>query len=148
MKIEVDTGSRLDQSGDTAFGFSDHSQRVLVLKQISRDECLSKMAGARLNKELRLFSACVYLLIKDNLKELEEVQIDEEYSKHDRDIKRHLANLIKRYSPNIEFKEENIKIKAIGKKSQAHKVAWQTLRGERKAEEIIETKEVLGLLLR
>lgn len=148
MKIQVDTGSRLDKSGDTTFGFSNHIQRVLVLKQTVRDECLRKLSGRKLSKELRLFSACVYLLIKNNLKELEEVQIDEEYSKHGGDIKRHLANLIKRHSTNVEFKEKKIQVKAIGKKSRAHEVSWQTLRGKRRADGIVSPKEISGLLLR
>lgn len=148
MKIEIDTGSRLDKSGDTTFGFSNDIQKVLLLQQIARDECLQKINGRGLSRELRLFAACIYLLVRDKLAELTEMNIDEEYSKHSGDIKRHLVNLIKRYSPNVELNEENIKIKSIGKKSHAHEIAWQALRGKRKVDGVIKVKEVLDLLLR
>lgn len=148
MKIQIDTGSRLDKSGDTTFAFSNHFQKSLTLRQSVRDECLRKMKGRRLSKELRLFSACVYLLVRDRLNELAELQIDEEYPNHGRDIKRHLANLIKKHKGDIEFSESKVKVESIGKRSRAHEIVWQTLRGKRKAEGIIKIKEVLNLLLR
>ena len=67
MRIEVDTSSRLDQSGDTVFGFSNHIQRAILVSQNVRDACLERLAGKKLRKELRLFAACVYLLIRDHL---------------------------------------------------------------------------------
>jgi len=48
MKIEVDTSSRLDKSGDTVFSFSNDIQRVALLKQTVRNECLERITGKKL----------------------------------------------------------------------------------------------------
>jgi len=146
MHIEIDTGSRLDQSGATTFGFSDKIQRAIRLKQRVRDQCLQALGGEKLSKELRVFSACVYILIKDHLEEIEEVIIDNEYYGHERDIKKILLNLIWKHSdPN--FSEKRIKVESIGKRRPAHEVAWKTLKGKRRADKVVQVQEILGLLI-
>jgi len=148
MQAEVDTGSRLDQSGDTTFGFSDDIQRAILLRQTTRNECLWKLTGRKLSKELRLFSACVYLLIKDYLDYLDEIKIDNEYPGHEGDIKRYLANIIRTYYPHTRFNEEYIKVASIGKNRPAHEVAWKTLRKKREVDKVLNTQEILNLLLK
>jgi len=148
MQIEIDTSSRLDQSGDTIFGFSDHFQKTLLLKQVTRDECLESLTGRRLSRELRVFAACIYLLIEDHFDQLEEIRIDQEYPGHEGEIKRHLANLIQTHQPHTQFREEYIRITPIGKKSMAHEVAWGTLRKQRRVDRIVKTQDILNLLVK
>jgi hypothetical protein len=146
MRIEIDTGSRLDQSGDTVFAFSNEIQKAVLLKQEVRDQCLQTLKGRRLSKELRLFAACVFLLIKDHLKKFTQIVIDEEYPGHAGELKRYLINLIKSHDDS-NFPEGVLRIASIGKKSQAHKVAWRTWRKERRADQILRTQEILQLLI-
>ena len=87
MRIEIDTASRLDQSGDTTFALSDDIQRAILLKQTVRDKCLNALAGRRLSKELRVFAACVYLLVKGCLEQVDDLKIDNEYTGHEGEIK-------------------------------------------------------------
>jgi hypothetical protein len=148
MKIEIDTSSRLDKSGDTVFGFSDHAQKVIILRQTTRDQCLEKLRGRRLSRELRIFAACIYLLIEDHLDEITEIRIDQEYPEHEGEIKRYLANIIATYRPDALFKEEFIKIVSIGKKSRAHEVAWTTFRKQKKADKVLKTEDILNLLVK
>lgn len=148
MQIEIDTSSRLDQSGDTVFGFSDHIQKAIILKQITRDQCLRKLRGRRLSKELRIFAACIYLLIQDHLDEITGIKIDQEYPEHEGEIKRYLANIIETYRPDVQLKEQSIKVVPVGKKSRAHNVAWTTFRKRRKADRILKTEEILNLLVK
>lgn len=148
MQIEVDTGSRLDQSGDTTFAFSDDIQKVILLKQTIRDECLKELEGRKLSKELRIFSACIYLLIKDCLDCLDEIKIDKEYPGHEGEIKRYLANIIKTHHSHTRFKEEYIRMASIGKRGSAHKVAWRSLRKKRKIDKVLNTQDILNLLLK
>ena len=124
MRIEIDTSSRLDQSGDTVFGFSDHIQKAIILKQTIRNEYMERLAGGRFNRELRIFAACIYLLIEEYLDELKEVNIDQEYPGHEGDIKRHLANIIQTHHPYTQFRAGYIRSMSIGKKSQAHEVLF------------------------
>jgi hypothetical protein len=146
MQIEIDTSSRLDKSGDTIFGFSNHIQEAILLKQTTRDECLEILVGRRLSKELRIFSACIYLLIKDHLDEITKIRIDQEYPMHEGEIKRYLANLIEMNYPDAQFLKVSIEIVPIGKISRAHEIAWKTFRKQRKADRVIKTKDILNLL--
>jgi len=147
MHIQIDTGSRLDQSGDTIFAFSNEIQRAIRLRQGVRDECLDRLSGRRLSKELRVFAACIYLLIKDYLGQLEDIVIDNEYPGHEGEVKRHLANIIHAHS-SVHFQEARIKIASITKRSRAHKVAWETLRKKREVDATIAAKEILALLIK
>lgn len=147
MRIQIDTGSRLDQSGDTIFAFSDDTQRAIRLTQGTRDECLNALRGQRLSKELRLFAACLYLLLQDYLAQLDEIIIDNEYPGHEGELKRYLVNIIRTHYA-ARFNEEKIKMRSITKKSQAHKIAWQTLRKRRKVERILKAEDILVLLTR
>jgi hypothetical protein len=137
----------LDQSGDTIFAFSNEIQRAICLKQPTRDESLKRLKGRRLSKELRVFAACVYLLVKDYLDQLEELVIDNEYPGHEGEIKRYLANIIHSHHPT-HFQETKVKFSSITKKSKAHEVAWKTLRKRRKTDSTIEAREILALLIR
>lgn len=148
MLIEIDTSSRLDKSGYTVFGFSDHIKRVVILRQTTRDQCLEKLKGRRLSRELRIFAACIYLLIENYLDEITEIRIDQEYPKHEGEIKRYHANIIAVQRPNILLREEFIKIVSIGKKSRAHEIAWATFRKQKKANRILRTQDILRLLVK
>lgn len=123
--IEIDTGSRLDQSGDTTFAFSDHIQRAVRLRQPVRDRCLAALTGSALAKELLVLTACIYHLIEKYLNNIELMVIDNEYTGHEGDLKRYLVNIIKTHASST-FDEDRIRVASIGKKSKAHKVAWQT----------------------
>lgn len=145
--IEIDTGSRLDQSGDTVFGLSDDIQKTILLKQTVRDECLERLAGKKLKRELRLFAACCYLLIKEGIENFEEIKIDREYPGHEEQIKWILLNMIKKDYPRV---KEGIKIGfgKVGKKSAAHEIAWRTLRKESNPDKVITSRELLATLLK
>ena len=146
MRIEIDTGSRLDQSGDTTFAFSDDIQRAILVRQTVRDRCLQALGGERLSKELRIFAACVYLLIRDYLEKVDELRIDREYTGHEGDIKKMLLNLIWKFSDS-DFPSEKIRIEKIKERGLAHEVAWRTRRKERRPDEIIEAQAILSLLI-
>jgi len=147
MRIEIDTSSRLDQSGDTVFGFSDDIQRAILLKQTVRDECLERLAGKKLKRELKLFAACVYLLIEDYLEELEEIKVDREYSGREEEIRWIILNMLKRDFSHPE-KRITIRFEKIGKKNSAHQIAWRTLRKERNPDRVIASREILSVLLK
>jgi len=148
MIIEIDTSSRLDKSGDTVFGFSNRIQKTVLLKQTTRDECLSKLKGRKLSKELRIFTACIYLLIEDHLNKITKVRIDQEYPMHEGEVKRYLTNLIATHNPDVQFKEQSIEITSVGKKSRAHEVAWRTFRKQRQVDKILNTESILNLLIK
>lgn len=146
MHIQVDTGHRLDKSGDTTFAFSNDIQKVIRLKQRDRDQCLQALKGSKLSKELRILAACIYLLIQDHLDDLANIIIDNEYDGHQGDIKRHLLNLIKTHTDPY-FEDSKIQVEEVGKKSKVHKLAWKTYRKEHRADKNIQAQEILNLLI-
>jgi hypothetical protein len=146
MQIEIDTSSRLDKSGDTVFGFSDHIEMAVILRQTTRDQCMEKLKGRRLSKELRIFAACIYLLIDNYLDDITGIRIDQEYPEHEGEIKRYLANIIAVHRPSVLLREGFIKIVSIGKRSRAHEIAWEVFRKQRKADRILKIQDILRLL--
>lgn len=146
MHIQIDTGSRLDQSGDTTFAFSNDRERAILLRQSVRDRCLEQIPGNKLERELRLFAACFYLLIQDNVEELEEITIDEEYPGHSGKIRGILLNIIKKRHPQV-AEQLLINFLRIGRKSEAHRVAWTTYRKERRPDRTLKVQEILSVLL-
>lgn len=147
MRIEIDTGSRLDQSGDTTFALSDDIQRAVLLRQTVRDECLDRLPGKRLKRQLRLFAACIYLLIKNHIKEIEEIQIDREYPGHENEIRWILFSILKRHFPVPEL-QISIEFEPLGKKSRAHEIALRTLRKARDPDQILSPWEILSSVLK
>jgi hypothetical protein len=147
MQIEIDTGSRLDQSGDTTFAFSNDIQKAILLKQAVRDECLERLNGKKLGKEIRLFAACIFFLIKDHLPEIEEIIIDVEYPSHEEQIKWIFLNILKKHFP-YHNRRLVIRFDNIGKNSYAHRVAWETLRKIKDPDKIISASEILSILLK
>ena len=103
------------------------------------------LTGEDLAKQLRLFAVCVFLFIKDHISDLDEVVIDQEYPGHEHEvlwlIRRFLKQAARRPKPATHWT-----IRPIGKKSPAHRVAWQTLRKQRKADKSVRALELLKLL--
>lgn len=145
MHTLVDTGNRLDESGDTTFAFSNDQQRAVRLRQRDRDRVMKALPGRKLAKQLLLLAACVYLLTRDYLTDIESLMLDNEYDGHQGDIKRHLLNLIhSRLDPN--FDGSKIQIRSIGRKNKAHDLAWKTYRGKLPPDKTIQAQEILDLL--
>lgn len=146
MRIEIDTGSRLDQSGDTTFAFSNDVEKAVLLRQRVRDECLEQLSGERIRREIRLFAACVYLLLREHLGELREIVLDREYPGHDNVVRWILLNLIKKHSAKAP-QGLQIRFSNIGKQSAAHEVAYRTYRKEREPTKALTSEEILSVLL-
>lgn len=108
---------------------------------------LKRLSGPALKKQLRLFAACVYLLIKEELANLEGITIDIEYPGHHNEIKWILLNLLKR---DLGARVQRIKIEfeRIGRRSKAHIVAWETLRKKRKPARTLTSREILSTLFK
>lgn len=146
MRVEIDMGNRLDKSGDTTFGFLNTIQKAMLLKQTVRNQCLDAMIGRTLSKELRLFTACVFILIREHLGRIEKMTIDSDYDGHEGDIKHYLHNFIKRYH-DPRYPSSRIEVGHITRKSRAHEVAWRTYRGERKPDKSLTVAQLLKILV-
>ena len=147
--VEVDQSGKFeDTTSDTVLAFSNGiSQMILIPKKIKRNAVsIMRKLGKKGNMfYLQLFSISLYLLLKDFVHKLTIITIDEEYVSKNKDIKRILLNLANRDENSLE--SENINFRRIGKKSNAHFVAINCLRGKSKPNKIIKLQEILELIL-
>jgi hypothetical protein len=136
MKLKVDLSNRLEEAGPTFLAFSNSTAHTIKIpakvKQAGIAELASRRTPKRQIKPL-LWAGCIFLLLKHYLdrlnKEVSQVIIDNEFDGHQVLIKSALLRYIWRYQRH--FPEHKIVIRSIGKKSPAHKVAWQARRRKR-----------------
>ena len=87
-----------------------------------------------------MFAILVFICIENYLHKIQLVTIDDEYLGRERDIKNHIMNLFK--INNIKFDKNKIVFNKIGKKSKAHKIAYNTFSGELAPNRIIIESEI------
>jgi hypothetical protein len=137
MQIEVDQSGKIEDSGDTVIAFSNKEQFTVMIPHNLKVALLKKM-GKR-QARYKILARGIYHCIKDYLDKDKQIIIDEEYRKHGRDIKNYLLNELRKDKPF--FDKKLIISKQIGKKSRAHKLAYQTFCGKLKPNKILTEKE-------
>jgi hypothetical protein len=148
MRIKIDqSGKTEDTSKDTVIAFSDGKAKSLVIR--AKDKREIQRFFRRIGKPrifiYRVFAILVFLLIKDYLKEIDEIVIDEEYSGKESLIKNFLLEEIQKVNPG--FPKGHIRFQRIGKKSKAHFVAYGVFKGKRKADIEVSATKVLKILI-
>ena len=146
--VEVDQSGKIEDTATaTVLAFADGVDYAIVISSKVKRDCLAVMrVGNQLGKTmyLQLFSAALYLLLKNHLLALGRIIIDQEYVMRERDIKRFLVNLIRKDFPT--FDTQIIQFDRIGKSSTAPDRAIATLRGKIKPDRKITAEELLGLV--
>lgn len=144
MRIEVDQSGKIENtSTDTILAYSNDRQYTILIPSIVKREIVRKYrAQKKVNKMffLKLFSVCVFLLIKNVVKKLDKVVIDIEFESRDNDIKYILLGRVQRIEPS--FDKRKIIFQRIGKKSKAHEVALKVFRNQIIENRVIKTKEI------
>jgi len=131
---EVDQSGKMESTSTaTVLAFSDGiSDSIMIPAAVKRQAIRSLrergMTGATLYP--LLFAIALYLLLRDYTETLALVIIDQEYIGQERIIKAHLMNLMNRHG--YDLPAQNVGFRRIGKRSPAHKLALETLRGKRK----------------
>lgn len=148
MKIEIDQSGRIEFTGtDTVLAYSDGKQFSILIPSIVKREIVRKL---RIKKKvgktffIKLFSICIFLLIKDVIHKLDEIIIDIEFERREKDIKNILMDYIRKIYPN--FDKRKILFQRIGKRSNAHKVAVEVFRNKRVEGRVIKREEIEELL--
>jgi len=155
MRVEVDQSGQIGKFNvDTVFAFSNQITYAIVLPaRVKRQayEHLKRTYRELRAPYLRLFAAGVFLLLRDHLDRLEHVVIDEEFTGHWAEIKGLLLGHIRRVRPD--FPGEGLEWRRIGKRSLAHRRAYEIYRARRRrgksraqADRIIPLQELLALL--
>lgn len=147
MRIEIDQSGKIEQLNfDTIIAFSNNEQYCIKLpKQLKRNLFLNYKQHIK-QIRYKLFSISIFLCIKEYLKINENVHlvICCEYSGKESLIKNILLELLKKNK--FDISKKLITFGRIGKNSNAHNVAIDVFRENRKPNKIIQEREILELL--
>ena len=141
MHIEVDQSGKVEQlNKDAVIAFSNVKQYSILIPRRVKQEIFMEYKGKVRDLRYKLFSILVFYYLKSYLREIKLIIIDFEYMGKENLIKSILFGLIKKVYSNFDFKI--IRFGKISKNSNAHAVAIDVFRKNRKPNEILSTKEV------
>lgn len=148
MRVEIDQSGKIEQlNKNTVIAFSNKYQySVLIPKQI-KQKFYRLYRGKTKNLRYRLYIIGIYYCLKNYLSQQESVIIDCEYIGKDNLIKSLLLNLIKREHQHP-INSGIIRFSRIGKNSNAHAVAIDVYRGNRKPNHILSIKDIEKLIIK
>ncbi|MEK6983476.1 MAG: hypothetical protein AABX33_02800 [Nanoarchaeota archaeon] len=141
MHIEVDQSGKIEQlDKNTVIAFSNKNQySVLITKEIKKD-IFNLYKGKVKDLRYRLFCIGIYYCLKDYIKEKELITICFEYQGKENLIKSFLLDYLR--GDNAKIDPKIIRFGVIGKHSNAHAVAIDVFRGNRKPNKILPLNEI------
>ncbi|OGO41462.1 MAG: hypothetical protein A2Z04_06900 [Chloroflexi bacterium RBG_16_57_9] len=145
-QVEVDQSGKIEDTRNaTVVAFSDGIHGAVLIPTRVKRECIAILRAtgkARPTILAHLFATVLYLLLRDHVQDMALVVIDVEYVGHNREIKQHLLNLLRRGGHPVSA--DQISFRHIGKKSPAHRLAIETLRGKRAPDRRVTLEELLA----
>ena len=144
MYIEVDMSGKIEDYLDTVVAFRNKEQYAVLLDRKTETRILTEYRTKHKDIHYRLFAVLIYYCIKNYLNKTELIVIDKEYEGREADIKKHLLRFIWKGYPN--FDKRLIRFENIRKKSNAHRLAYQTFSGKLAPNKILTEREVQELL--
>jgi hypothetical protein len=148
MHVEVDQSGKVENTRvDTVLAFSNGMNHAILVSAKVKRIVTKQLRGRGKPKRgitLLLFSACLFLLLRDYLEQIERVTIDVEYLGKDADIRGNLLYHVHRHG--LTLHKDQIAFRQLGKQSPAHTQALAIYRGEYKPNRRITTDELLELL--
>jgi hypothetical protein len=145
MHVQVDQSGKIEDTRvQTVLAFSNQISYAILIPAPVKRKCV-QILRRQYPKAfyLRLFSASLFLLLKDYLDRLNLITIDIEYMGKEETIKGILLDLIRKTHPG--YPKDTIIFQRVGKRSPAHKKAIETYRGKRQADKKILAQDILGL---
>jgi hypothetical protein len=131
----------------TVLALSDGIRHAILVPAVVKQTVTQRLRNQRKPKRmttLSIFAACLFLLLRDHMEQLERVVIDVEYPGKDGDIRGSLLYHFHRH--NIRVHKDQIVFQQVGKKSPAHELALSIYRGERRPDHAIGEQELLEVL--
>jgi len=144
-QVEVDQSGKIEDTRvATVVAFSNGIHRAVLIPAQVKRECITALrASGKATPTViaHIFAAALYLLLKDHIQDIALAVIDVEYVGHGQEIKQHLLNLLRRGGHPVTA--DQISLQHIGKKSPAHLLAIDTLRGRRLPDWRVTLEELL-----
>jgi len=149
MRIEIDQSGKIENtSKNTIIAFSNGEFKSIFISAKDKREVQKVFRSAGKQKVFiyRIFAILIFLLIKDRLKRIHCIVIDEEYPGKSVLIKSFLLLEIRKINPR--FPKENISFQKIGKKSRTHFLAYGAAIGRKQADLRVGSKEILRYMIK
>ena len=141
MHIEIDQSGKVEQfNKDTVIAFSNKNQYSVLIPKNVKQEAFKLYKGKIKDLRYRLFCIGVYYCLRDYIKEKELITICCEYIGKENLIKSFLLDYLRKDYPMIDTKI--IRFGRIGKNSNAHTVAIDVFRSNRRPNKILSLNEV------
>ena len=144
--VEVDQSGRIEFTrDDTVMALSDGINNTLLVEARVKRACVTELRNRGISGPtlyVRLFATGLYFLLKGHIQQLSRVVIDIEYFGKEAQIKEHLINLLRRAGCVVHA--DQIQFQRIGKRSAAHVLALETLRGHSKPDLVLSKEDLLG----
>src|SRR3989338_379438 len=141
MHIEIDQSVKIEQLNKVSvIAFSNKNQYSVLIPKLVKQEAYNLFKGKARNLRYKLFCIGIYYCLKDYIKEKELITICREYQGRENLIKSLLLNCLRKDYAQVDPKI--IRFGIIGKRSNAHAVAIDVFRGNRKPNKILSLKEV------
>ena len=149
MRIEIDQSWKIEKTNKPtviAFSNSQTEGSVLVPQKVKKlaFTYLEERFGREKTNIVRIFAACIIVLLKAYNLKTTSLIIDREYPGYEPILK----NLIVDYGKKLglTFGFEDISVQEIGKKSEAHWLAYDVFTKKKKAGRIIKLHDLLKVL--
>lgn len=127
MNIEIDQSGKLENTNvSTVIAYSDHESRSILLAAADKRtvQRFYRDAGKPHIFVYRTFAILIFLLIRDRAHKIQGIIIDDEYPGWHFMIKNFLLQYLR--TVQADFDKEFISFQCIGKKSGAHRKAYET----------------------
>ncbi|HLB95805.1 MAG TPA: hypothetical protein VJK26_02785 [Patescibacteria group bacterium] len=127
MRIEIDQSGKIEKTNrQTVIAFSNSASGVITIS--AKDKKVLQNFFRKINKPKLFvyltFVTGVYLLIRDVIRNGDQIVIDREYPGYEKFINQKITELIVN---NSKIDDIRVITQQIGKKSKAHDIAWEIL---------------------
>jgi hypothetical protein len=143
--VEIDQNIEVEQTNQpTVLAFSNGIHGTILIPAEVKRACQRALRDRGVASGMimsRIFVAGLVLLLENQTQNIASVTIDPEYEGREGQIKGLLLRFVGKWKPSLSG--DAIAFRPIGKKSAAHKWAWETHRGECRPDHIATLAELL-----
>lgn len=147
MRIEVDQSGKVENTQtDTVLAFSNGKSGSIIIPAKLKRKWFQRKGWEGKSKRatyLTLFSAGLFLLLRQHVDKKTTIVIDKEYPGHDLEVRLNLLNYFEKRK--ISIHKDQITFDRVGKGSKAHELAVAVFRERAKADKVVTEKELFGV---
>lgn len=124
MKIEIDQSGKIENTNKlTVVAYSNSKQKAILITSGNKKKIQAMFRKSHQPRIFvyKLFAVAIFVLIKDDMKNIDQIIIDREYVGYENLIKQFIIDVCRKNK--IHISKDIIHFHLISKKSNAHKVA-------------------------